>query len=135
LPYIFGEESQDEFLARQVGSYPAIVFINRELPRDAVVYLLYLSGRGYYLDRDYIHHVGLETAIVKAMVRSSTDAGTLGAFLRSLGGTYILVREELMMMTIENNFPEETVRSVREKLADCLTKVYESNGHAVYRIR
>ena len=135
LPYLFGEESQDEFLSRQVGSYPAIVFINRELPRDAVVYLLYLSGRGYYLDRDYIHHVGLETAIVKAMVRSSTDAGTLRAFLRSLGGTYILVREELMMMTIENNFPEETVRSVREKLADCLTKVYEANGHAVYRIR
>ncbi len=65
---------------RQVGSLPAgrqlpgHVFINRELPGDAVVYLLYLSGRGYYLDRDYIHHVGLETAIVKAMVRSSTDA-------------------------------------------------------------
>jgi len=135
LPYILGEESRDEFLSRQVGSYPATAFINRELPEDAVVYLLYLSARGYYLDRDYIHHVGLETAIVKAMVRSSTDAGTLGAFLRSLGGTYILVREELMMMTIENNFPEETVRSVREKLADCLTKVYETNGHAVYRIR
>jgi hypothetical protein len=135
LPYILGEESQDEFLSRQVGSYPAIVFINRELPRDAVVYLLYLSGRGYYLDRDYIHHVGLETAIVKAMVSSATDAGTLGAFQRSLGGTHILVREELLMKALEDNFPEETVRSVREKLADCLAKVYEANGHAVYRIR
>ena len=135
LPYILGEESRDEFLSRQVGSYPAIAFINRELPGDAVVYLLYLSGRGYYLDRDYIHHVGLETAIVKAMVRSSVDAATLAAFLRSLGGTHLLVRDELLMKALEDNFPEETVRNVREKLADCLTKVYESNGHAVYEIR
>jgi hypothetical protein len=135
LPYILGEESQDEFLSRQVGSYPAIVFINRELPSEAVVYLLYLSGRGYYLDRDYIYHVDLESAIVKAMVRSATDAGTLGAFLRSLGGTHLLVRDELLIKALEDNFPEETVRSVREKLADCLTKVYESNGHTVYEIR
>ncbi len=135
LPYILGEESQDDFLSRQVGSYPSIAFINRELPDDAVVYLLYLSGRGYYLDRDYLYHVGLETAVVRAMVRSSSDAATLAAFLRSLGGTHILVREELLMKALEDNFPDETIRGVLEKLAQCLIKVYESNGHVVYRIR
>jgi hypothetical protein len=135
LPYILGEESQDDFLSRQVGSYPAIAFINRELPDDAVVYLLYLSGRGYYLDRDYLYHVGLETAVVRAMVRSSADAATLAAFLRSLGGTHILVREELLMKALEDNFPDETIRGVLEKLAQCLIKVYESNGHVVYRVR
>jgi 4-amino-4-deoxy-L-arabinose transferase-like glycosyltransferase len=135
LPYLLGAESRDEFLSRQVGSYPATAFINRNLPDDAVVYLLYLSGRGYYLDRDYIHHVGLETAIVKAMVRSSTDAATLAAFLRSLGGTHILMREELLIKALADNFPDETVRGVLEKLALCLIKVYESNGHAVYEIR
>jgi len=134
LPYILGEESHDEFLSRQVGSYPATAYINRELPDDAVVYLLYTSGRGYYLDRDYIYHVGLEAAIVKAMVRSSADAATLAAFLRSLGGTHLLVRDELLMKALVDNFSEETVRNVREKLADCLTKVYESNGHTVYEI-
>ena len=134
LPYILGEESRDEFLSRQVGSYPAMAFINRELPEDAVVYLLYLSGRGYYLDRDYIYHVGLETAIVKAMVRSSADAAMLAAFLRSLGGTHLLVREELLMKALEDNFPVETIQNLREKLAQCLVKVYESNGHVVYQI-
>ena len=134
LPYILGEESHDEFLSRQVGSYPATAYVNRELPDDAVIYLLYTSGRGYYLDRDYIYHVGLEAAIVKAMVRSSADAATLAAFLRSLGGTHLLVRDELLIKALEDNFPGETVRGVREKLAECLTKVYESNGHTVYRI-
>jgi len=135
LPHLFGGESRDAFLSRQVGSYPATAFINRNLPDNAVVYLLYLSGRGYYLDRDYIHHVGLETGIVKAMVRSSEDAITLAAFLRSLGGTHLLVREELLIKALVDNFPDETVRSVLEKLAQCLIKVYESNGHAVYEIR
>ncbi|MGE5800101.1 MAG: ArnT family glycosyltransferase [Syntrophaceae bacterium] len=135
LPYLLGEESRDDFLSRQVGSYPATAFINRNLPDDAVVYLLYLSGRGYYLDRDYIHHVGLETGIVKAMARSSADTSMLAAFLKSLGGTHLLVREEPLIKALVDNFPDETVRSVMEKLAQCLIKVYESNGHAVYVIR
>jgi len=134
MSYVLGEESRDEFLSRQVGSYPAMVFINRTLPEDAVVYLLYLSGRGYYLDREYRHHVGLETAIVKAMARSSADTETLTAFLRSLGGTHLLVRDELLMKALEDNFPGEAVRDIREKLAQSLIKVYESNGYSVYRI-
>jgi hypothetical protein len=134
MPYLLGGESQDEFLSRQVGSYPATVFINRNLPDDAIVYLLYLSGRGYYLDREYIHHTGQEAGIVKAMVRSSADEATLASFLRSLGGTHLLVREDLLIKALADNFPDETVRDVTEKLAQCLNKVYESNGYAVYVI-
>ena len=37
LPYLLGAESRDEFLSRQVGSYPATAYINRNLPDDAVV--------------------------------------------------------------------------------------------------
>jgi len=135
LPYLLGAESRDEFLSRQVGSYPAIAFINRTLPDDAVVYLLFLSGRGYYLNREYVHHVGLEAAIVRGLVRSSADAATLAAFLRSLGGTHLLVREELLIKTFVDNFPDETVRGVLEMLAKCMIKVYESNGYAVYEVR
>ena len=134
LPYILGQESREEFLTRHVASYPAVHFINQKLPGDAVVYLLYLSARGYYLDREYIHHAGLETAVIKAMVRSSADTDTLRAFLKSLGGTHLLVRDELLMKTLEDNFPAETVHCFLEKLAHCLIKVYEANGHSVYRI-
>ncbi len=135
VPYLLGRESRDDFLSRQVGSYPAMDYINRTLPEDAVVYLLYLSGRGYYLDRDYIHHVGMEAAIVKAMVRSSADAETLRAFLRSMGGTHLLVRQELMLKALEDNLPAESAQVFLERLALCADPVYEKNGHAVYRIR
>lgn len=135
LPYILGQETRDAFLSRQVGSYPAVAFINRTLPGDAVVYLLYVSGRGYYLDREYLHHVGLETGIVKSIGRASADTAALAAFLRSLGGTHLLVQERLLVKAIGDNLPEEAVGPVLEKLAHCLVKVYESNGHAVYRIR
>lgn len=135
LPYILGQETRDAFLSRQVGSYPAVAFINRTLPEDAVVYLLYLHGRGYHLEREYLHHVGLETYIVRALGRSSTDAETLRAFLRSLGGTYLLVQERLLVKAIEDNIPREGVGRVLETLAQCLDKLHESNGHAVYRIR
>ncbi len=135
MPYILGEESRDEFLSRQVGSYRAVAFINRNLPQDAVVYLLYLSGRGYYLERDYLHHAGLEAGIVKAMARSSADPAALSAFLKSLGGSHILVQEALLAKALEDNIPAVTVQGVREMLAESLVKLYESNGHTVYRIR
>lgn len=135
LPFILGQETRDAFLSRQVGSYPAVAFINRTLPEDAVVYLLYVSGRGYYVDREYLHHVGMETGIVKAIGRESVDTDTLSAFLKSLGGTHLLVQERLLVKAIVDNLPEEAVGPVLEKLAHCLVKVYESNGHAVYRIR
>ena len=135
LPFILGQETRDAFLSRQVGSYPAVAFINRTLQGDAVVYLLYVSGRGYYLDREYLHHVGLETGIVKSIGRASADTAALAAFLRSLGGTHLLVQERLLVKAIGDNLPEEAVGPVLEKLAHCLVKVYESNGHAVYRIR
>lgn len=135
LPYILGEESRDAFLTRQVGSYPTVAFINHNLPEDAVIYLLYVSGRGYYLDREYLHHVGMETGIVKAIERSSTDAATLSVFLRSLGATHLLVQERLLVKAIVDNVPEKAVGNVLEKLAQCLIKVYESNGHSVYEIK
>lgn len=135
LSYVLGTESRDEFLSRQVGSYPAMAFIKRSLPDDAVVYLLYLGGRGYYLERKYVHHVGKETPFIRAMVRSAADEDALAAFLRSLGVTHLLVREDLLWKALEDNFPEATVRGFLEKLAQCVIPVYETNGHAVYRIR
>ncbi len=135
MHYILGEESREGFISRQVGSYTAVAFINRNLPEDAVVYLWYLSGRGYYLERDYLHHVGLETGIVRALGRSSADVATLTAFLRSLGGTHLLVQKALLLKAIEDNIPQEEVGRVLETLARCLDWLHESNGHAVYRIR
>lgn len=135
LDYLAGQETREEYLLRRVGSYPAVSFINRSLPDDAVVYLLYLGGRGYYLDREYIHHVGQETSLIKAMVRSASDTVSLTGFLRSLGVTHLLVREDLLWKALEDNFPEATVRGFLETLAQCVNPVYETNGHAVYRIR
>ena len=135
LAYLAGQETREEYLSRRVGSYPAVSFINRSLPDGAVVYLLYLGGRGYYLDREYIHHVGQETSLIKAMVRSASDTASLTGFLRSLGVTHLLVREDLLWKALEDNFPEATVRGFLETLAQCVIPVYETNGHAVYRIR
>ena len=135
LPYILGDESRDEFLSRQVGSYRAVAFINQNLPYDAVVYLLYLSGRGYHLERDYLHHAGLEAGIVKAMARSAADSAAMAAFLRSLGGSHLLVREALLAKALEENIPADAVQSVRGILAESLVKLFESNGHGVYEIK
>ncbi len=135
MPYILGEESRDGFLSRQVGSYQAVAYINRHLPQDAVVYLLYMGGRGYYLEREYLHHAWREPGIVRGIRRASSDTETLSAYLKSLGGTHLLVQKDLLLKALEDNIPREEVGRVVGTLAQCLDKLHESNGHAVYRIR
>ena len=135
IPYIMGRESRDAFLSRTVASYPAVSFINRTLPEDAIVYILYLSGRGYYLDREYLHHAWLETGIVRAIEKASVDTETLSTYLKSLGGTHLLVQKVLLLKALEDNISQEKIGRVVGTLAQCLDKLHESNGHAVYRIR
>ena len=60
----------------------------------------------------------------EAMARSSVDVGELAAFLRFLGHPPAGA-DEMLLKALEDHFPEETVRNVREKLPDCLTKVYD----------
>lgn len=53
LPVILGKESQVAYLRRTLVNYPAIEFINDNLPLDVRV-LFIGDARGYYLQRQYI---------------------------------------------------------------------------------
>ena len=44
-------ETRDEYLNRYMKSYNAIFYINRDTQKNARIRLLFLVGRGYYLDR------------------------------------------------------------------------------------
>jgi 4-amino-4-deoxy-L-arabinose transferase-like glycosyltransferase len=57
--YISGAVSRDAYLERHRPEYAAVRFINRDLPQDAKVMLLFLGDRGYYCDRDYVLGEGL----------------------------------------------------------------------------
>ena len=97
LPYVLGNQSRDSFLEKHVGEYKAVSFINKSLPQDSKVMLLFMGRRGYYLDREYFHKSigGLREfdQVVQAILdgKSSVDK------LRSFGATHVLLKTDILL--------------------------------------
>ncbi len=77
--YILNQETRDEFLSRNVGSYPAMQYINANLPHDARIFLMFIGGRGYYIDRPYYYERSFGINTINNMVKASANKQDLGA--------------------------------------------------------
>lgn len=132
VPYLLGEESRDGFISRHVGSYSAMRYVNEALPHDAVVLLLFVGGRGYYMERPYIHHVFTEMGMIRRMVEVSESRESLSRYIESLDCTHVLMREELFEKFLYDNYNEREIRVFKERMAPFWRVMYRMNGHAVY---
>ncbi len=134
VKYILNQETKDEFLSRHVRSYPAMRYINKNLPHDVKIFLMFLGRRGYYLNRPYYHEGSFGMNTINNLVKASPDKQHLQAYLQSLDCTHILMRTELVNNYLRNNFPEKTIFRFLGLVKECWKPVYESNGYAVMEI-
>jgi hypothetical protein len=132
VKYILNQETKNEFLSRNVGSYPAMRHINENLPDDVRVFLLFLGRRGYYLNRPYYHERSFGMNTINNMVKASADKQDFRAYLQSLDCTHILMRTNLVNKYLHDNFPEKTIIHFLDIMKEYWNPVYESNGYAVW---
>ena len=135
VKYILNQETKDEFLSRNVGSYPAMQYINKNLPDDVKVFLMFLGRRGYYLNRPYYHERSFGTNTINGMVKASTDKQHFQTYLQFLDCTHILMRTDLVNKYLHDNFPEKTIVNFLNLVKECWDPIYESNGYAVMKVR
>jgi len=130
--YILNQETRNDFLTRHVGSYPAMQYINNNLPDNARISLILLGGRGYYMDRPY-HIAGMNA--LKRMVKASKDGLSFQTCLQSLHCTHILMRTDLVNKYLQDNFSREEIEHFINLAKKYWKLVYESNGYAVMEVR
>ena len=104
MKYILHQETRDDFLTRQIGSYPAMRFINENMPEDASIFLMFLGGRGYYLNRSYRMERSFGMSTLNHMVKAAKNENEFRQYLRSLQTTHFLVRNEMFMKYLTDNF-------------------------------
>ena len=131
VKYILNQETRDEFLTRHVRSYPAMKYINENLPDNVGIFLMFLGRRGYYLDRPYYHEKSFGMNTINGMVKASANKQDFRTYLQSLNYTHILMRTELFNKYLHDNFPEKTI-SFLDLVKECWFPIYESNGYAVW---
>ena len=134
VKYILNQETKDEFLSRNVGSYPAMLYINKNLPDDVRIFLIFLGRRGYYLDRPYYHEKSFGMNTISGMVKASADKQHFQAYLQSMDCTHILIRIDLFNKYLHDNFSEKTIIHFLDLAKEYWSPIYESNGYGVYKI-
>jgi hypothetical protein len=132
--YILNQETKDAFLARHIGSYPAVHYINENLPTNAKVFLVFFAGRGYYLDRTYYHEPSFGMQAVKGMVKASRSEPEFLICLKSLNCSHILMRTSLFKKYLRDNFEEQAIARFLDLTTRYWKCIYESNGYAVYQM-
>jgi hypothetical protein len=133
--YALGQETEEDFLKRHLLHYPAVKYVNANLPGDAKIFTLFLGRRGYYLDRAYRNERSFGMNTIRQMVSSSTTPEKFLEYIRSMDVTHILMRTDLVDNYLKNNFSKKESKRFMVRAKKYWKLLYEENGYAVWAIQ
>jgi len=96
LRVVFGGESRDAYLARNLDYYPYYQFLNTETPADAKVWLIDMRRDTYNLDRPAVSDYLFEDWTLRNMVWSTRSLPEFKDKARAMGVQYILTRHDFL---------------------------------------
>lgn len=134
LAYALGRESRDAYLTRKLAEYPAIQYVNQELPADAKIYFLFIGRRAYYCERSYFHDGGELPWRLVGLIRSARNGGHVRRELKKMGLTHMLIREDLFSRFLRDNLASTDLETWDRFATRHLRGLYRSRGYAVYQI-
>ena len=134
MNYILNKESRDDFIKRHHGSYAAMKYINEHTLKNARIRLVFLAGRGYYLDRMYDEGASYGIADVRGLAKNAHDDRSFQTYLHSLGCTHLLVRTDLYLKYLQDNNTSETVNRILQLMKHSADVIYNANGYVIYRL-
>ena len=129
-PVVFGQQSRDDYITRGFAPYPAMQFINAQLPASAKV-VFYGNPFGFYCDKPYLWGDAQHSTLIPYDTFQSAE--DLRAYLRKIGVTHILVNWR------PGNFPEDADVPGEVGWVYALTDgagppLFEARGVAVYAL-
>ena len=93
---VLGMESERDFLRRKVPGYPALEFINKDLPKSSRLMCVWTGACGYYIDRQYYSDTLIEDITIKKLINVSANGKELSQRLVQAGYTHIFMRVSLL---------------------------------------
>lgn len=105
-PFVFlsGEVSRDEYISRYRYEYPAMRYINENLPADARILFVFLGGRVYYCDRDFIFDMKSNRSTLHQLVKNSNTPEQVLMGLKGMGITHLLIRYDIFEPWVRTQF-------------------------------
>lgn len=134
IPHLIGKVTRDDYLSRHLNGYEASKYINENLPKEAVILMIYTGDRGYYVERDYYYNSYLSGQPIREALGGAKSAGDVVKYLTGKGITHILVDERLFQEFMENNMDEKGKALFSDFSKEYLGQLHSSEGYTVYKI-
>ncbi len=134
VKFLRGKESRESYLTRMLPDYPAIQYINQNLPSTARVYFILMGRRAYYSQRDYYHDSGDNPWHLMRMIENSQSEEGIVEKLREKGLTHLLVREDLLKGFLRGNLVPEKQRVWDSFVFSHLKGLFRDRRYSVYQI-
>ena len=135
VKYLSGNLSRDGYISEYCPEYPAMKYVNENLPLDVRLLFMFIGKRGYYCDRDYIPDTAGElNRLYKVIINSSSHKEVARNF-RKRGITHLVVNINLLNKWVNNLFRLEKRKWVIQFFADRLIPVYATNGIVVFELK
>ena len=99
---VLGMEQEKDFLIRKVPGYPALEFINQNLPPSSYLLCVWTGVYGYYLNRKYYSDTFIEDITLKEFIHESVNGEELSKKLTQAGFTHLFLNLSLL----ENNMKQ-----------------------------
>jgi hypothetical protein len=96
LRVVFGGESRDEYLTRNLDYYPYYKWLNTETTPDSRVWLINMRRDTYNLDRSVFSDYLFEDWTLRKMVWEARNAPELKATVAAMGIKYVLTRHDFL---------------------------------------
>lgn len=130
--YIFGADAEGYLTARQPYAR-AQIFINRNLPADAKVLLIF-TNHTLYLERPAVYDSFLEASAFFLAAEKAGDAAELYKLARSWGVTHVLFYRYQYENAIWEYYRPEARRNVYDFLRRYGAAVYQDRWNVVYEL-
>ncbi|MFB3925504.1 MAG: ArnT family glycosyltransferase [Syntrophales bacterium] len=103
----FGLESRDAFLDRRISCYPMLRFINRHLPPDSKILMVYMKNYGFLCDRNFYSDSIFEYYTLQKILSHAHSAADIRKELRERKFTHILYDGGFLFGEPSNLTPKE----------------------------
>lgn len=132
---IVGTETKDSFLRRVLTIYPALAFLQDNLPQDSRVLMLW-DGQSYYCDERCVPDA--EQSKWTQIVAEHDSAETVGAELREEGITHLLAKVDSLNFFLQHDPEGWHTRAINFYLEEfrpkCTETVFANDETALDRI-
>ena len=128
---VLGLEQERDFLVRKIPGYPALEFINQNLPKSSRLMCVWTGAYGYYINRNYYSDTFIEDFTLKEFIHASVDGKELSQKLMRAGFTHL----SLNVFISESNMKRGEGLILGEILTKESRELFRYQYYGVYEIQ